>query len=171
MDHVSSITTGGAQRFTAGKGIVHSEIPTYEGITSGIQVWINLPRHLKSIEPAYQQIRSGAFPESISNGIRIRWIAGVDGGIQLKTAVDFMDILFEETSQYKLDVAFAHRGFVYVVNGKANIEGQEIHAKQAYFFEQITKHLSILAEQGARMLMISGIPHRQPIYQHGTNVD
>jgi len=80
------VYAGGAQRFTAGSGMVHSEFP--DGRAHGIQLWINLPKRLKGIEPDYQQIQADMIPESNDAGVSIRTIVGGAGAITLHTEVE-----------------------------------------------------------------------------------
>ena len=162
---------GGAQRFTAGKGLIHSEMPASNVISKGIQVWINLPKNLKQTEPSYQQINDDEIREEEKNGLLIRIISADNEGIHLNTLVQFLDILFRETTEYDFLIPSTQRGFVYVVDGSANIKKTKLKKGDAFFFEQETNHLSISASQGTRIMLISGKPHKQPIYQHGTFVD
>ncbi len=79
------VHAGGAQRFTAGRGMVHSEFP--DGRAHGIQLWINLPKRLKSIAPAYQQVQADMIPEIQQDGVTIRTIAGKSSRLSLTRAV------------------------------------------------------------------------------------
>jgi len=96
MNHADSlgnkgiIHAGGAQRFTAGSGMVHSEFP--DGRAHGIQLWINLPKRLKSIAPTYQQLEADMIPVNHDNGISIRTIVGGSGVITLHTEVEYLDV-------------------------------------------------------------------------------
>lgn len=60
LGNASFVESGGAQRFTAGSGIVHSEMPAETGRSNGIQLWINLPKRLKTLPASYQQVDDGA---------------------------------------------------------------------------------------------------------------
>ena len=80
LSNQSTVYAGGAQRFTAGKGIVHSEMLAKNTTSTGIQLWINLPRKLKQIEPAYQQVDAENIPEQIINDICVRKIVGTKRG-------------------------------------------------------------------------------------------
>ena len=78
-----TIQAGGAQRFTAGSGIFHSEMPSETEITEGIQLWVNLPQKLKTLDPDYQQVDKQEiivdFPET---GVQRRTLVGNKGKIQ-----------------------------------------------------------------------------------------
>lgn len=78
LGNESFVSKGGAQRFTAGKGLVHSEMPAKEGKSNGIQLWINLPKRLKQIAPSYQQVNDDEFSQqNILGG----WVKNIVGKI------------------------------------------------------------------------------------------
>src|SRR5579862_6221789 len=80
--HKGLLTAGSVQWMTAGRGIVHSEMPEQEqGLLQGFQLWVNLPRRNKMTEPRYQEYEPGAIPEAqLADGVRARVIAGRFGG-------------------------------------------------------------------------------------------
>ena len=78
----STVTAGGAQRFTAGRGIEHSEMPASDGMSNGIQLWINLAKNLKSIEPDYQQVDKENIPVKKIDGGQISIIVGDDSPVK-----------------------------------------------------------------------------------------
>lgn len=171
LNNSSTITSGGAQRFTAGKGIVHSEMPASDTVSKGIQVWINLPRHLKEITPDYQQVDEQDLPSEVIDGMQVRTIVGAENSIHLKTSVQYLELSFLEETKHKLSMPPSHRGFVYSVDGEVIINDHLLLKGQAYFFEQLTPELSIQGSQNTHVMVISGVPHKQPIYQHGPYVD
>ena len=171
LNNVSTLLSGGAQRFTAGKGIVHSEMPVNDSVSKGIQVWINLPRHLKQIMPDYQQVDEQDLPSELVDGVRVRTIVGADKAIRLQTSVQYLELSFLEATHHTVNVPPSHRGFVYVVGGGAKVDDQLLEKGQAYFFEQLTTELMIEGNQNTHVMVISGVPHKQPIYQHGPYVD
>ncbi|MDQ6956661.1 MAG: pirin family protein [Mariprofundaceae bacterium] len=157
---------GGAQRFTAGKGIVHSEMP--DGRAVGIQLWINLPKRLKSVAPDYEQV--DVIPVEKKDGISIRRIVGEGGAIQLKTNVEYLDVVLEQGASWNKMIATDFRGFVYVMKGSVTLNGHVLHAGQAAFVEQ-ERELEFLAGKNSRVMWCFGKPHGEPIYQHGPFVD
>jgi redox-sensitive bicupin YhaK (pirin superfamily) len=170
LNNQSTVYAGGAQRFTAGKGIVHSEIPAKNTISNGIQMWVNLPRKLKQIEPSYQQVDAEDIPEHFVDGVRVRTIVGTSSGIQLHTPVQYLDVTFEKTSIYNAQIPTQQRGFVYVVDGDIQIEGQTVKAGDAYYFED-DNALQIKGAEDKHIMVLSGQPHYEPIHQNGTYVD
>ncbi|MDX8398550.1 MAG: pirin family protein [Mariprofundaceae bacterium] len=161
-----TVYAGGAQRFTAGKGIVHSEMP--EGRAAGIQLWINLPQSLKGIEADYQQLDS--LPEQLEDGVKIRIIVGSDDAISLKSDVEYLDISMGKHSTWKKQIADGLRGFVYVVQGTLMIDSKAIAAGQAAFIEKESE-LELFANEDSRVMWCFGKPYGEPIDQHGPFVD
>jgi len=166
LGNQGTVFAGGAQRFTAGKGMIHSEMP--DGKAVGIQLWINLPKRLKDIEPDYQQV--DMIPEEMSDGVNIHTIVGEGGCIQLKTDVEYLDVVIEQGIRWKKSISDGFRGFVYVVEGSLTLNGETLHTGQAAFIEQKRK-LELLAVKHSRVMWCFGRPHGEPIYQHGPFVD
>jgi len=163
-----TIHAGGAQRFTAGRGIVHSEFPDRRA--HGIQLWINLPKRLKSIEPDYQQLQADEIPECDQDGVIVRAIAGADGAISLHTAVEYLDIIMNAGSLYQRSLSAGLRGFIYVVEGTAMVNGLTLHLGDAAFIEDVSA-LDLETTHAARLMCCFGMPHHEPINQHGPYVD
>jgi len=157
---------GGAQRFTAGKGIVHSEMP--DGHAAGIQLWINLPQRLKSVDPEYQQVDN--IPQHSEHGVHIHTIVGDGGAITLKTAVEYLDVTLDAGATWHKPIPEGFRGVVYGITGSSRINGQPLAIHGAAFVED-EGQLTIECDQQARLMFCFGQPHGEPIYQHGPYVD
>lgn len=164
----SIVHAGGAQRFTAGRGLVHSEMP--EGHASGIQLWINLPRQLKGLPPAYQQVDAEDFPTHKAQGVCVRTLVGEGSPLLLQTAVDYLDVSLDAGSHWSRKVKRGFRGFVYVLHGCICQESHEISAGEAIFVEGVSE-LFLEARSESRLMWCFGQPHGEPIYQHGPFVD
>lgn len=163
-----TIHAGGAQRLTAGAGIVHSEMP--DGRASGIQLWINLPKALKGIDPAYQQVDADGIPEYSDDGTRIRTIVGKGSPLMLKTPVEYLDIRLEAGAVLARDVPKDSRGLIYVVEGAASFAGENMSAGDACFIDDAVA-LAIVTEADTHLMWCFGRPHGEPIDQHGPFVD
>jgi len=159
---------GGAQRFTAGRGIVHSEFPA--GHAAGIQLWINLPRRLKGIEADYQQLQANEIPEQQSGKTTIRTIVGEGSPIRLHTPVEYLDIRLGDGGSLQRTITAGFRGFVYVVAGNIEAGGLRAVAGQALRVEDEAS-LTLTAIGEARLMWCFGAPHGEPIRQHGPFVD
>ncbi|MFQ5582753.1 MAG: pirin family protein [Mariprofundaceae bacterium] len=163
-----TIHAGGAQRFTAGSGIVHSEIP--DGHAAGIQLWINLPKSLKSTPPDYQQVEAGDIPEHSDNDVITRSIVGESGPIKLHTPVEYHDIAMPAGTTLAKDIPADYHGLVYLVEGEAEVDGMPLNAGEAAYAED-EDSLTIVTDSGCRAMWCFGKPHGEPIVQHGPFVD
>jgi len=168
LGNESAVYAGGAQRFTAGRGITHSEMP--DGHAVGIQLWINLPQRLKRMDAGYQQADTEHLPVDEADGVRLQHIVGVKGVIQLHTDVEYLQADMQASSTMQRSISAGWRGFVYVVEGGVEMAGIPADAGQAMFVEQETV-LEMKAEHGARLMWCFGAPHHEPIHQHGPFVD
>ncbi|MBI5462146.1 MAG: pirin family protein [Gammaproteobacteria bacterium] len=170
LGNTSTVGPLGVQRFTAGRGIVHSEMPAATGHTRGIQLWINLPQRLKHIDPEYQQVDAQAFPEERLPHGRLRTLMGPGSPLRLHTPIRYYDLHLDSGGSHTLPMQPGEHGLAYVVSGNARINGTELEAGMAWF-GQAAAPLEIHADTAARLMLVFGTPHGEPIYQHGPYVD
>ncbi len=166
----STVTSGGAQRFTAGRGIEHSEMPGSQGISDGIQLWINLAKNLKTIDPDYQQVDEEDIPLLEIEGGNIRVIVGDESPVKLQTPVRYLRVNLDSGTKLNEKVPEDFRGFIYVLNGKLNVNTEKVVEREAYFFEK-TETLNIEALTKSHFMLCMGKPHGEPIKQYGPFVD
>ena len=166
----STVTKGGLQRFTAGKGIIHSEMPSADVVTRGIQMWVNLPQRLKKIDPDYQQVNADEVPvREVENG-RIRVLSGEGSPLQLNTPVIYLDVELDADGKLEEAIPEGFRGFVYMISGAATINDEQLTTGNAMFFED-AQHVIAESSDPCRFMLCFGQPHGEPIYQHGPFVD
>jgi redox-sensitive bicupin YhaK (pirin superfamily) len=170
LGNESTVTIGGAQRFTAGKGLVHSEMPSPEGHTRGIQLWINLPKHLKTTQPSYQQVDAQDIPEQVIDRGTVRVIAGEGSPLELHTPVRYLDVSLAEGGHFREAVPEGYRGFVYIVDGKTAVNGDDVASGDACYMDKAAE-LYVEARESCRFMVCFGKPHGEPIRQHGPYVD
>lgn len=170
LGNASTVTDGGAQRFTAGRGMEHSEMPSQEGITRGIQLWINLPRRLKALAPAYQQVDAPQFPQYVIENSTVREIVGERSPLQLHTSVRYLDVRLPQQGIFRQDMPVDYRGLVYVVEGQVLVDGEVLRAGATALYEA-PAILHIEAPSPARIMVCFGRPHGEPIRQYGPFVD
>ena len=130
-DHVGNkgnLVAGSVQWMTAGKGIIHSEMPKQDdGLMWGFQLWINLPSELKMSPPRYQDIPPEDIPEVRSQeGARIRVIAGEAGGIRgpvtgIATEPLYLDVSIPAHTKFIQPVPEGHNSFCYVFDGEGSL--------------------------------------------------
>ena len=173
------IEAGGVQWMTAGRGIIHSEMPLQEnGLMWGFQLWVNLPSARKLTEAAYQELKASEIPEvKLENDIKIRVIAGVSHSV--KGAVDgivteplFLDIALPENTTLRHPIKSTHNSLIYVFQGSISI-GQDDSDTDIVRRGQ----LAVLSkgdavnihsfDQASRFLLLSGKPIDEPVVKYG----
>jgi len=162
------ITAGAAQRFTAGKSIVHEE-GLVNNRNRGLQLWINLPKAMKQIEPGYQKVDSTQLPTIKEDKAIIRTIIGQGSPITLHTSVLYQDIQAQEGFEKLFAVPADYRGFVYVLEGSIGIDSIEATRYEGVFFE-VGEKLKVIALTNARFILLAGKPIGEPIKQRGSFV-
>ncbi|MDR0307718.1 MAG: pirin family protein [Chitinispirillales bacterium] len=168
----SEVGAGGVQRFTAGKGIVHSEMPGLGGhICRGLQLWINLPRRLKHIEPSYQRVSSEKIPQESFDGGRVRTIIGKNSPVKVLTSSSYLDLRLESQVTYELPLFSEWNSLIYVYNGKIEISGQRLGQGHVIFLGQQHKKPRVTALEASGFVFLAGKPHGEAIYHNGPYVD
>jgi len=170
LGNQSRVTAGGAQRFTAGRGLKHSEMPDSEVNSNGIQLWINLSKSKKTIEPDYQQVDEVNIPRVEIEGGNIRIIVGDESPVKLHTAVRYLRVNLDSAARLSENVPEGFRGFIYILNGKLKVNKETVNEREAYFFEKI-EELDIEALTESHFMLCMGLPHGEPIKQYGPFVD
>ncbi|WP_163930662.1 pirin family protein [Paraferrimonas sp. SM1919] len=166
------IEAGDVQWMNAGRGIIHSEMPEQrDGLMKGFQLWLNLPSHLKMSTPGYQEVKSADFPViEDDSGNTIKLIAGKQNGYTGKISgyqdPHFMDISIKGASSINIDLPDSHGGFVYVIEGEANIAGAVVRPYQLGRL-QGTGELAITAATDTQLLVVSAEAINEPIARHG----
>lgn len=168
LGNVGTVYAGGAQRFTAGRGIVHSEMP--DGHAAGIQLWINLPRRLKGIDPAYQQVEKAAITTESGDGVSIAHIVGEKGAIRLQTKVEYLEVRLDAGAVFSRSLPSGWRGLIYVVSGAISCGELSAQAGDALLVDAETA-LTISADSAAHLMWCMGEPLGEPIFQRGPFVD
>jgi len=170
------IEAGGIQWMTAGKGIIHSEMPEQEnGLLSGLQLWVNLPQAKKMSEPKYQEHAKELIAEDKNDDFKLKVIAGTSQagtqGIIKNSDIDpiYWDVELNPQSSFNEKIAITHNAFVYVLQGDIYIGEQHAHIG--------TGQLAVLStgdsitiesrETNSRFVVIAGIPLNEPVARGG----
>lgn len=172
-DHLgndSVVQAGGAQVFTAGRGMVHSEAPAGNETAHGIQLWINMAKIHKGLPPAYQQVDAAQLPvQELSCG-RVRTVVGPGSPIHLHTSVLYHDVELRKEGEFHVAVPAHHAGVLYAVMGRPEVADEELEAGTALLLAGASV-LTVYAARDCRFICVSGQPHGEPIIQHGPFVD
>lgn len=168
------LTPGSVQWMTAGRGLVHSEMPEQEeGRMSGFQLWINLPSAQKMCAPRYQDIAPEHIPETEPlPGAKVRVLAGEYGGVRgpvdaQATSPMYLDIALPAGSALQVPLPAGHTAFAFVFEGRAELAGQAVGTDVMALLSD-GDHLQVAAPEGAtRLILVAGRPLREPIVQYG----
>ena len=174
--HEGLLTAGSVQWMTAGRGIIHSEMPEQEqGLMQGFQLWVNLPAKDKMCEPRYQDIPPDRIPAlDVAPGVHAKVIAGelngVRGPVQPRaTEPLFLDLHLARDAAANIPLNPAHNAFAYVYEGAARIgEPPQLLRKETAGVLSPGDVLPIVAgETGAYLILIAGKPLREPVSKYG----
>ncbi len=181
-DHAGNqgeLVAGSVQWMTAGRGIVHSEMPQQkDGLMWGFQLWINLPARDKMTAPRYQDIPPEKIPEvELSAGVRARVIAGEAGGVRgpvegIATRPLYLDVRMGAGARVSLDVAAGHNAFAYVYEGRVALDDgsggtQDVGAGQLAVLSDGDAVTATTTGAPARFLLLAARPLGEPVARYG----
>jgi len=170
------VTNGGVQWMTAGRGVIHSEIPEQEeGLMEGFQLWLNLPAKDKMSAPWYRDIPTEAVPRfTLPSGAVVQVIAGethgVTGAVQRDgTQPLYLDIELPAGVTLDQPLPAGHNAFIYVFRGEAVVGGKGVPQARMAILDnaQGADGVRIKAATPSRLLLIAGRPLNEPIAQYG----
>ncbi|KAJ1290162.1 hypothetical protein BS78_02G222200 [Paspalum vaginatum] len=173
--HRGTIKAGDVQWMTAGRGIVHSEMPAGPGTSKGLQLWVNLSSGNKMIEPGYQEIQSKDIACTSADGVTVRVIAGRAMGavspVCTRTPTMYLDFTVRPRAAVRQPVPPAWNAFAYVLEGEGVFGADRCAPVAAH-------HLLLLgqgdglevwnkSDRPLRFLLIAGEPIGEPVAQLG----
>jgi redox-sensitive bicupin YhaK (pirin superfamily) len=177
--HEGVLVPGSVQWMTAGRGIVHSEMPEQqEGRMRGFQLWLNLPARDKMTEPKYQEFGPGTIPLATPGaGVSVKVIAGEVGAVkgpisQPATDPTYLDVALNAGAQYVHGLPGQHAAFMYVYEGSVRV------ADGATASVVKTGELAVLSEgtevrltgdsnDTSRVILVAGRPLHEPVARYG----
>ena len=172
--HEGLLESGGMQWMTAGRGVIHSEIPQQrEGRMEGFQLWLNLPGKDKMCAPWYRDFAAADLPGFITDsGIGVTVIAGESHGIigavtRQVTEPLYLDLSLPAGTRFTQRLAADHNAFAYVYRGEIAIAGQSVPSQRMAILNNGSDGVLIEAHDEARALLIAGRPLGEPIAQYG----
>ncbi len=172
------LTPGSVQWMTAGRGLVHSEMPEQEsGRLRGFQLWVNLPAREKMTSPRYQEFAPDQIPATTpAPGVMVKVIAGavdevVGPIVQPATDPLYLDIALEAGAGWEYALPQGHNAFAYAYEGAVTVgEGDATGALASHTLAVLGggQRLPLRAgPQGARLILVAGRPLREPVARHG----
>ncbi|KAF9217211.1 hypothetical protein BGZ59_005939 [Podila verticillata] len=175
--HKGIIGPGDVQWMTAGRGIVHSEMPVKKQARAhGLQLWINLPKEHKMCEPQYQELLDGEIKRATpQEGVVVKIIAGESHGVKsqvyTRTPTMYLDYKMDKNKTVEQSIPASYTGFIYMLKGTAYIGDKEFEGKAHHtltFSEDGTDTIKIKTmDEDAHFVLIAGEPIKEPIVQHG----
>jgi quercetin 2,3-dioxygenase len=179
-DHLGNrgmINSGGAQWMSAGRGIIHSEMPSREADgLHGFQLWINLPAANKMQPPDYRDVPANEIPQYksetgvITRAIAGAWLVGnrpVEGALMnMAAGAGIMDIEIPAGKSLSISAPSGHSLMAFVYDGALSLE-TAVATKSLIVFEDTGEPLGIHSESGAALLLLSGKPIREKIVHYG----
>jgi len=178
MGNTGDLGPGGVQWMSAGRGVIHSEMPQQaEGRMRGFQLWINLPAKEKMKPAAYRDIPAAEIPTAaLANGGDAKVIAGTleqgaaktAGPIQgLSTEPLYFDLRLPPLGEFEAPVPAGHNAFLYVYEGQAAIGDKPLPNRAAGLLTDGDRVQVRAGEAGAHLLLLAGKPLHEPVVQYG----
>lgn len=168
------IGPGSVQWMTAGRGIVHSEMPEQkDGLMWGTQLWVNLPADQKMSAPAYQEYADAEIPVEKRADGQTKVIAGQTTagtiGVIGGRAVDpvYFDVTLQAAAEFDEELPEDHQAFVFVLNGAVQIAAESVTQGMMAILGKGRRLLLTAAGDGARFLLIGGREIREPVARRG----
>lgn len=170
---------------TAGRGIVHAEMPRQNEDGSpnvGMQLWVDLPKSLKSCEPRYRDLRAKEIPEVVVDDgkVTVKVISGQSYGVDsvkelAYTPVWLLDFTVKPGGSVKQALPQGWNAFAYTLNGTTIFSSDGISRPIEQYnnvvFEKEGDSIEASVEEGAdgeaRFILVAGLPLDQPIVQYG----
>jgi len=174
--HEGLLEGGGVQWMTAGRGVIHSEIPEQvDGLMEGFQLWLNLPAERKMSAPWYRDFASSAIPEYVTaEGVKVRVIAGVSNGVAGAVSREFteplyLDIHVPAGGEFTTALADSHNAFIYVYRGAVTVGEVQVPSRRMGILSNTpgSDSLALSATENARLILVAGKPLSEPIVQYG----
>ena len=172
--HEGLLADGGVQWMTAGRGVIHSELPEQtEGRMEGFQLWLNLPAKDKLSPPWYRDIQSAELPEWRGEGVTARVIAGASHGVAAAVQREgtdplYLDLHIDAGAAFEQPLPEGHNAFVYVYRGAVVIGTETVPVQRMAILGNAGDGVRLAGgAESARAILIAGRPLKEPIVQYG----
>lgn len=170
------LANGGVQWMTAGRGVIHSEMPEQEhGRMEGFQLWLNLPAKDKLCKPWYRDFTQEQVPSfTTADGADVRVIAGNSHGVQgaVQRAVTeplYVDVVLPQGATFSQHIPAGHNAFIFVYRGTVQADGKPVASGRMAIFDNTagSDGVTLQATDDARFILLAGQPLNEPIAQYG----
>lgn len=168
--HEGVIEPGGIQWMTAGRGLIHSEMPEQsEGLMKGFQLWVNLPARLKMTEPAYFEFGDSALPLEERDGTAIKVLAGRTSRGTASPVADthvgarYFDVTLAPGASFSEPASATATAAIVLFEGTATIAGRQLANPSVAVLGEGDLVEVAAGNNGARFLFLAGSPLREPV--------
>ncbi len=172
------ISSGDVQWMTAGSGIIHQEMPRGDrkGRMFGFQLWSNLPRRDKMMDPRYQEVKARDIPVARApGGAAVRVVAGEVGGVRgpvrgILSDPEYLDVALPAGAAFSHETKPDHTVFAYVFEGEGRFDAasREASGDGALVLTGPGRRIEVATDRKpVRFLLVSGRPLREPVAWHG----
>ena len=174
--HEGVLAAGGVQWMTAGRGVIHSEIPEQTaGRMEGFQLWLNLPAADKMCVPWYRDFAAAELPAyRTAAGAAVTVIAGTSRDVQgavsrPQTQPLYLDIALPAGVAFEERLAAELNAFIVVYRGAVAVADDTVTALQLAILDTdlAADGVRLTAREDSRLLLVAGKPLHEPIVQHG----
>jgi redox-sensitive bicupin YhaK (pirin superfamily) len=172
------LVTDDVQWMTAGRGIVHAELPNELSTSHTLQLWLNLPSDKKMVDSDYQDLLASRALKVDDDRATIRLLSGAVEGVEAATRnhtpVQYLDVRLAAGGRASVPIPAAHNGFIYVVEGSARFGSDRVPGSvgNVLWLDYPTathgaSALEVVGEAPSRFLVVTGTPIREPVVAYG----
>lgn len=167
---------GGVQWMTAGRGVIHSEMPEQQdGTMEGFQLWLNLPAKDKLREPWYRDFNGDEVPRfTTAAGVEVKVIAGASHGVagavqRAMTEPLYLDIVLPAGASFSQLLPEGHNAFLYAYRGSVRVGDKDVAAGRMAILANTAgaDGVNLHATDASRLILVAGKPLNEPIAQYG----
>lgn len=175
--HRGEIRSGDVQWMTAGKGVIHSEMPAPDvmkngGKMHGFQIWVNLPKDKKMSQPRYQEYSNATLPAYEIDGRWVRVIAGEADGhrspIETTVPTTLLHVKLQPGRDATFPIASGSNAIVHTIEGTGSVEGKALKQYDVALIEDAPAELHLHGnDAGIEALVLAGVPLHEPVARYG----
>ena len=175
LGNTGVLSQGDCQWMTAGRGIIHQEMPVKSELLAGIQIWVNLPKEHKMIKPAYRDIKKEQITETEIEGSFVKLIAGnykgrIGPAEGIMANPTFMEVKVPFNVKFEFEASHEDQVFVFIISGKGSFHPDSTETpdeNSVVLFEQGDLVQIVSRSEQLHFLLFSGKPLREEITWRG----
>ncbi|XP_054830262.1 pirin [Eublepharis macularius] len=174
--HTGRLNPGDLQWMTAGRGILHAEMPCSEEPAHGLQLWVNLRSSEKMVEPQYQELKNEEIPKPSQNGVTVAVISGealnVKSKVYTRTPTLYLDFKLDKGTKHTQAIPKGWTAFIYTLSGNVYIgPGNDQQKVEAHHTAVLDDGDCVQVENKgptiSHFVLVAGEPIKEAVVQHG----